>query len=92
VTSIHFKTEIVQEQSIPLPEGVTVPLGPAEVIVIPQAPASPEAPAEDVPRVPQIAIDLARFAEENGPTNLPPDYAINHDHYLHGAPKWIDLE
>jgi hypothetical protein len=97
MTSIHFKTEIVKDQSIPLPEGVTVPLGPAEVIVIPQAPASPatpasESPAADVPRVPQIAIDLARFAEENGPTNLPADYAINHDHYLHGAPKWIDLE
>jgi hypothetical protein len=97
MSTIRFTTDIGTDQSIPLPEGVTIPHGPAEVIVIPQSqvssesPAS-EAPAADVPRVPQIAIDLARFAEENGPTNLPPDYAINHDHYLHGAPKWIDLE
>lgn len=34
------------------------------------------------------------FAEIDAapPTNLPRDFAINHDHYLHGAPKRENLE
>jgi len=92
MTAIHFKTQIEQGQSIPLPKDIVIPLGPAEVIVIPQATRPSEPDTDEVPRVPQIALDLARFAEEHGPSNLPPDYAINHDHYLHGAPKWIDLK
>jgi hypothetical protein len=92
MASIHFKTEIVPGQAIALPKDVIVPIGPAEVIIIPQAESPPKDESQVIPRVPQIALDLARFAEENGPTNLPSDYAINHDHYLHGAPKWIDLE
>ncbi len=92
MAAIRFKTQIEQGQTIPLPKGVAIPLGPAEVIVIPQAANPSELVSEDATRVPQIALDLARFAEENGPSNLPPDYAINHDHYLHGAPKWIDLK
>jgi hypothetical protein len=92
MAAIHFKTHIEQGQNIPLPEGVVVPIGPAEVIVIPEAAISSATNVDDVPRIPQIALDLARFAEENGPSNLPPDYAVNHDHYLHGAPKWIDFK
>jgi hypothetical protein len=98
MSTIRFTTDIGTDQSIPLPEGVTIPLGPAEVIVIPQSQVSSEtpvseAPVEEVPRVPQIAIDLARFAEQyKDQISLPSDYAINHDHYLHGAPKWIDLK
>jgi hypothetical protein len=92
MTAIHFKAQIEQGQPIPLPKGVDIPLGPAEVIVIPQTTSTLEDDTEDIPHVPQIALDLARFAEENGPSNLPPDYAINHDHYLHGTPKWIDLK
>jgi hypothetical protein len=91
MTSIHFKTQIGQSKVIPLPEGITIPLGPAEVIVISQASTTSELTGEDVPRVPQIALDLARFAEQyKDQISLPSDYAINHDHYLHGAPKWID--
>lgn len=92
MAAIYFKTQIEQGQVIPLPKGIAIPLGPAEVIVIPQATSTSESDTDDIPRVPQIALDFARFAEANGPSNLPPDYAINHDHYLHGAPKWIDLK
>ena len=92
MTSIHFKTRIEPGQAIALPKDVVIPLGPAEVIIIPQGKSPSEDDAYDIPRVPQIALDLARFAEEHGPSNLPSDYAINHDHYLHGAPKWIDLK
>jgi hypothetical protein len=91
MTAIHFKIQIEQDKAIPLPEGVVIPPGPAEVIVIPQAAASTEPDAGES-RVPQIALDLARFAEENGPTGLPADYAFNHDHYLHGTPQWIDRQ
>jgi hypothetical protein len=93
MTSIHFKTQIDKGNNIPLPEGITIPIGPAEVIIIPQASNTSEQPEEGVPRVPQIAVDLARLAEEyKDQFALPGDYAVNHDHYLHGSPKWIDLK
>ena len=40
--------------------------------------------------IPEIAKDLAEFASRHNVPGLPPDLALNHDHYLHGAPKGID--
>ncbi len=40
--------------------------------------------------VPEIAKDLVRFARSQNAPPLPPNFALNHDHYLHGAPKGID--
>ncbi len=39
------------------------------------------------PGVPEIAKDLARFAKAQNASLLPPDYALNHNHYLHGAER-----
>ena len=40
--------------------------------------------------IPEIAKDLAQFASQQNAQGLPPDLAMNHDHYVHGAPKGID--
>ncbi len=32
------------------------------------------------------------WQDEQPPLNLPRDFGINHDHYIHGAPKREDLE
>jgi hypothetical protein len=40
--------------------------------------------------VPEIAKDLVRFVCKQDMPALPSDFALNHDHYLHGAPKGID--
>ncbi len=41
--------------------------------------------------VPSIWEQMRRFAEdcEKRPSNLPADFAINHDHYIHGTPKRV---
>jgi hypothetical protein len=64
------------------PAGVTLPEG-VEVVVTTAEPA-PDAPG---PRdLGGKLADLGRWAESL-PTDLPPDLAANHDHYLHGLPK-----
>ena len=87
----RFTTEIGADGTIPLPQGVVLPPGKVEVIVLPaldDAPSVRETGDDDSPRIPDIAIKLAHFAETHGaPDLLPRDFALNHDHYLHGAPK-----
>jgi hypothetical protein len=41
------------------------------------------------PAPPTLGERMRQFAEEceRQPTDLPTDYAINHDHYLYGTPK-----
>jgi hypothetical protein len=68
---------IVPQGECPLPEGTKVRYAPTEGPV-PQGP--PRATVWDRMR------QFARESEQE-PCDLPADYAINHDHYLHGAPK-----
>ena len=89
---LRFSTVIGGDQVIRPPEGVRLTPGKAEIIVV-QTPDHPTRSFEDgsfVPRVPEVARDLACFAREQDVGDLPADFALNHDHYLHGAPKGID--
>jgi hypothetical protein len=92
MSTIRFNTVIGEDRTIRPPEGVRLTPGKAEIIVV-QAPdgaagsSEEEAPAAGVP---EVAGELARFAREQGVGDLPTDFALNHDHYLHGAPKGID--
>ncbi len=92
MSTIRFSTVIGQDQTIRPPEGVRLAPGKAEIIVVQAPEAAAGAPPEGTPapRVPAVASDLERFARQHGIADLPADLALNHDHYLHGAPKDID--
>ena len=60
-------------------EGVGLPEG-TEVLIQPAAPAE-VSPAEGGTLAEQFADVIGTVPE------LPPDMAVQHDHYLHGAPK-----
>ena len=64
----------------------------AEVIIVQPPPTTDEPHTDEAfpPGVPEIAGNLASFAHSQNVDALPPDFAMNHDHYLHGAPKGID--
>ena len=92
MSTIRFSTVIGEDQTIRPPQGVRLTPGKAEIIVV-QAPDRTSGSSEDkapAPRVPEVASDLARFARQQDFHDLPADFALNHDHYLHGAPKGID--
>jgi hypothetical protein len=65
-----------------LPADVTLPEG-AEVVVVVHEVEPTEKVASGVWAK---LVDLGRWAETQ-PSALPPDFAKNHDHYLHGQPK-----
>jgi hypothetical protein len=93
MATIRFTADIREDQTIHPPPGVRLALGKAEVIVLQPSDALNDPPREDdvfPMAVPEIAKDLARFASQQNAQGLPPDLAMNHDHYLHGAPKGID--
>jgi len=93
MTTIRFTADIREDQTIHPPTGVRLALGMAEVIVMQPSDAVKESVREDdlfPAGVPEIAKDLAQFARRQNAQGLPPDLAMNHDHYLHGAPKGID--
>jgi hypothetical protein len=69
---------ILVEDGVRLPEGAEVHVEVADV------PESWE--KKDEPTIWEKLANLGRWAETQ-PTDLPPDLAVNHDHYLHGAPK-----
>jgi hypothetical protein len=73
----------VQSGVVVLPAGVTLPEGAEVVVTMPDA--SAPTPSEP-PRLGDKLAELGRWAESL-PTDLPPDLAANHDHYLHGLPK-----
>jgi hypothetical protein len=92
MSTIRFNTVIGEDQTIRPPEGVRLTPGKAEIIVV-QVPNGAITSSEELalaPGVPEVAGDLARFAREQDVGELPADFALNHDHYLHGAPKGID--
>src|SRR5262249_24448377 len=67
---------------IGLSADVTLPGGMEVVVVVCEA--EPASPTKDGVWV-KLA-DLGRWTESQ-PSDLPPDLAENHDHYLHGHPK-----
>jgi hypothetical protein len=91
MSTVRFTAEIGQDQTIHPPAGVRLTLGKADVIVV-QAEMAERRQDDEVlpPDVPEIAKNLARFADSQDAPALPPDFAVNHDHYLHGAAKGID--
>ncbi len=62
------------------------------IVLQPSEAAQEPMPEDDAfpAEIPEIAKDLAQFASQQNPHGLPPDLAMNHDHYLPGAPKGID--
>jgi virulence-associated protein VagC len=72
----------VRSGVVVLPADVALPEG-AEVVVVVPGDEPTEAPATGIWA--KLA-DLGRWAETQ-PSDLPPDLAENHDHYLHGHPK-----
>jgi hypothetical protein len=64
---------ILNEGTRPLPDGTKV--------LIEYTPEPASAPAQDQP----LGAALLKFAGQA--KGLPRDFARNHDHYIHGAPK-----
>jgi hypothetical protein len=79
--AIHFQTEVGNDNTIHVPEGVTLPAGPAEVTVMPRQDA-----AADIATTREWLLRLAGEADQD-PTPLPSDMAENHDFYAHGKPR-----
>lgn len=75
----------VQNGVVVLGEGQTLPEGAAVQVVFTPA----VAPPSEETATPSIWEELARIGREVEalPCDLPEDLAINHDHYLYGAPK-----
>jgi hypothetical protein len=92
--AIHFQTEVGSDNTIRVPEGVTLPTGPAVVTVVPvtnndHSPTTGEPPLvkrEDYATTGEWLYAVGRQAE-TWDTNLPSDMAENHDFYAHGKPK-----
>jgi hypothetical protein len=65
-----------------LPADVTLPEGAEVFVSLADQPPGTTAGSG----IWQKLTDLGRWAE-NLPTDMPPDMAANHNHYLHGLPK-----
>jgi hypothetical protein len=91
MSTIRFTTEIGPDRTIHPPADAHLTPGKVEVIIV-QPSDAVDALQDDVfpAGVPEIAKDLVRFARGQNAQALPTDFALNHDHYLHGAPKGID--
>lgn len=74
----------VQNGVIVLSAGQILPEGSVVQVAVQ---SSPSVAKEDAPE--SIWMDLARLGQEvdSIELDLPEDLAINHDHYLYGAPK-----
>ena len=81
-------TAKVRNGRIELPDGVHVPDGAEVQIILPTpAPAESEEPSEGLgPTLYETLKDFIGKAE-----GLPADFADEHDHYLHGAPRRSEL-
>jgi hypothetical protein len=92
MSTVRFTAEIGQDGTIRPPPDVPLAPGKADVIVVQPCGEAEESPDSDAfpAVVPAIAEDLSRFARGQKACVLPSDFAANHDHYLHGAPKGID--
>jgi hypothetical protein len=86
MSTIRFSTIIGPDQLIRPPEGVHLPPGEAEVIIVQQ----PLQRTASESAAGSLRDRLARAAAELGIPALPADLAENHDHYSHGTAKGID--
>jgi len=76
---------IVKDGTIVLPPGVEMPDGTeVSVRVITRAAGSAAEPTTTEPQS-TFHEELMKFA--GIVKDMPPDFSINHDHYLYGAPK-----
>jgi hypothetical protein len=71
----------VQNGVIVLASGTTLPEGMAVQVI-----AVPSVSTENSHERPMTLAELGAWVETQ-PCDLPEDYAMNHDHYLHGLPK-----
>jgi hypothetical protein len=91
--AIHFQAEVSADGTIRVPEGVSVPPGPAQITIRP-APVEPEGlkadcamPArKDFDNVGDWLYAVGKQAEQ-WDTDLPSDLAENHDYHAHGKPR-----
>jgi hypothetical protein len=100
MSAIEFQAEISSDGVIPVPEGVSLPLGKVNVRVaswdeITESRASDHsntAAHEEFPKPANYASTgewlaaVGRYAETLD-TDLPADLAENHDYYAHGKPR-----
>jgi hypothetical protein len=82
--AIHFQTEVGSDNTIRVPEGITLPTGTVSVTVV--ASPTPDQEGTDVPSTWNWMLEMAREAEQLH-HDLPSDLAANHDHYAHGKPR-----
>ena len=80
--TIQFQSEVGNDNTIRIPEGVTIPRGQVTVTVVP----SPELNDDKVPGTWKWLREMALEAEQID-TDLPSDMAANHDYYAHGKPR-----
>jgi hypothetical protein len=66
---------VVFDKQVPLPEG-------AEVEVVLSPPATGNSQKDQIPTLYEQLEDVIGIIK-----GLPPDFAENHDHYIHGCPK-----
>ena len=72
--------KVVLDEPVALPDGTTV-----QVHVV--RPEATEASPDVLPTHYEILKDVIGTIE-----GLPPDFAINHDHYIHGTERRVKLE
>lgn len=76
---------VVKGGFVVLPEGVDLAEG-SEVLVVPPRRADGPSGGRGTPPIWDALSRLGRSVESE-PTDLPPDLARDHDHYVHGAPR-----
>jgi hypothetical protein len=91
--AIHFQAEVSKDGTIRIPDGVSVPAGPAQITVCPSPPELRRPTAgnllpdrQDFGSVWEWLAAVGKQAEQ-WDTNLPSDLAENHDFYAHGKPR-----
>ena len=91
--AIHFQAEVSKDRTIRIPDGVSVPAGPARITVCPSPPelTGPAADKglpnrQDFDSVWEWLAAVGQQAEQ-WDTDLPCDMAENHDFYAHGRPR-----
>jgi hypothetical protein len=76
-------TGYVQDGAVVVPEPLPLPDGTPVTVEA----AGNAAPAPEQPDVPTVYERYKSFIGSLGDPSLPPDGALNHDHYLYGTPK-----
>lgn len=82
--TIYFKADVGEDRIIRVPEGVSLPTGPADIAVTPKTQA--ERATADIAATRAWLLKMAGEAEADA-TPLPTDLAENHDFYAHGKPR-----